>query len=39
MAVWDAPYRVWLDIELEKLSIERDEWKRDTLDEDTPKSA
>lgn len=23
MAVWDAPYRVWLDIELEKLAIER----------------
>jgi|TARA_B100000530_G_scaffold219351_1_gene140920 hypothetical protein len=23
MALWDAPYRVWLDIELEKLSIER----------------
>lgn len=23
MAVWDAPYRLWLDIELEKLSIER----------------
>ena len=23
MAVWDAPYRVWLDIELEKISIER----------------
>ena len=22
-AVWDAPYRVWLDIELEKISIER----------------
>jgi len=22
-ALWDAPYRVWLDIELEKLSIER----------------
>jgi hypothetical protein len=23
MALWDAPYRVWLDIELEKLAIER----------------
>ena len=23
MAVWDATYRVWLDIELEKISIER----------------
>ena len=23
MALWDAPYRIWLDIELEKLSIER----------------
>ena len=23
MAVWDAPSRVWLDIELEKLAIER----------------
>jgi len=23
MAVWDAPYRVWLDVELEKISIER----------------
>ena len=24
MAVWDAPYRLYLDIELEKLKIERD---------------
>lgn len=23
MALWDAPYRIWLDVELEKLSIER----------------
>lgn len=23
MALWDAPYRIWLDIELEKLTIER----------------
>lgn len=23
MALWDAPYRIWLDIELEKLAIER----------------
>lgn len=23
MALWDAPYRVWLDVELEKLAIER----------------
>lgn len=23
MAVWDAPCRVWLDIELEKFAIER----------------
>jgi hypothetical protein len=23
MALWDAPYRVWLDVELEKLTIER----------------
>ena len=23
MAMWDAPYRVWLDIELEQLAIER----------------
>jgi hypothetical protein len=23
MAVWDAPYRVWLDVELEKISIDR----------------
>ena len=41
MAVWDAPYRVWLDIELEKLSIERDQYLH-TSDEDsdeTPKSA
>jgi hypothetical protein len=37
MAVWDAPYRVWLDIELEKLSIERDQYLH-TSDE-TPKSA
>ena len=45
MAVWDAPYRVWLDIELEKISIERDQWKNNSLypsdDEcdETPKSA
>jgi hypothetical protein len=23
MALWDAPYRIWLDVELEKISIER----------------
>jgi hypothetical protein len=23
-AVWDAPYRVYLDVELEKVSIERE---------------
>ena len=32
MAVWDAPYRVWLDIELEKISIDRE------ISNDTPKS-
>jgi hypothetical protein len=24
MALWDAPYRLYLDIELEKIKIERD---------------
>jgi hypothetical protein len=24
MAIWDAPYRIWLDIELEKIGIERE---------------
>ena len=43
-AVWDAPYRVWLDIELQKIAYDRDDWKSDCLypsdDEcdETPKS-
>jgi hypothetical protein len=48
MAVWDAPYRVWLDVELEKISIDRyeleqkafkrEEWKKEALDDEEPKS-
>ena len=48
MAVWDAPYRVWLDVELEKLSIDRyelqqktfkrEEWKKEALGDEEPKS-
>ena len=40
-AVWDAPYRVWLDIELQKIAYDRDDWKNDSLypsDDETPKS-
>ena len=43
-AVWDAPYRVWLDIELQKIAYDREDWKSDLLyqsdDEydETPKS-
>jgi hypothetical protein len=43
-AVWDAPYRVWLDIELQKIAYDREDWKNDSLypsdDEcdETPKS-
>ena len=43
-AVWDAPYRVWLDIELQKIAYDRDDWKNGCLypsdDEcdETPKS-
>ena len=41
MAVWDAPYRVWLDIELEKISIERNQYLNtsDEESDETPKSA
>ena len=43
-AVWDAPYRVWLDIELQKIAYDREDWKNNQLypsdDEcdETPKS-
>ena len=40
-AVWDAPYRVWLDIELQKIAYDREDWKNDQLyssDDETPKS-
>ena len=43
-AAWDAPYRVWLDIELQKIAYDREDWKNDSLypsdDEcdETPKS-
>tara|TARA_Y100000389_G_scaffold200468_1_gene241009 strand:+ start:415 stop:642 length:228 start_codon:yes stop_codon:yes gene_type:complete len=43
-AVWDAPYRVWLDIELQKIAYDREDWKNNRLypsdDEcdETPKS-
>ena len=43
-AVWDAPYRVWLDIELQKIAYDREDWKNNCLypsdDEcdETPKS-
>jgi len=40
-AVWDAPYRVWLDIELQKIAYDREEWKNNCLypsDDETPKS-
>jgi len=40
-AVWDAPYRVWLDIELQKIAYDREDWKSDLLyqsDDETPKS-
>ena len=43
-AVCDAPYRVWLDIELQKIAYDREDWKNDSLypsdDEcdETPKS-
>ena len=30
-AVWDAPYRVWLDIELQKIAYDREDWKNDCL--------
>jgi hypothetical protein len=39
MAVWDAPYRVWLDVELEKISIDRCELEqKEALDDEEPKS-
>jgi hypothetical protein len=39
MAVWDAPYRVWLDVELEKISIDRYELEqKEALDDEEPKS-
>lgn len=48
MAIWDAPYRVWLDFELEKISIKRceliqkalkrEEWKKEALGDEEPKS-
>jgi len=43
-AVWDAPHRVWLDIELQKIAYDREDWKNNCLypsdDEcdETPKS-
>lgn len=43
-AIWDAPHRVWLDIELQKIAYDREDWKNDCLypsdDEcdETPKS-
>ena len=43
-ALWDAPYRVWLDVELQKIALDREEWKNNQLypsdDEcdETPKS-
>jgi len=40
-AVWDAPYRVWLDIELQKIAYDREDWKNNQLypsDDETPKS-
>lgn len=47
-AIWDAPHRVWLDIELQKIALDREDWKNGQLypsdDEDdepsdeTPKS-
>ena len=30
-AVWDAPYRVWLDIELQKIACDREDWKNNCL--------
>lgn len=30
-AVWDAPYRVWLDIELRKIAYDREDWKNNCL--------
>ena len=40
-AAWDAPYRVWLDIEIEKISIERNQYLHtsDEESDETPKSA
>ena len=41
-AAWDAPYRVWLDIELQKIAYDREDWKNNCLyqsdDDETPKS-
>tara|TARA_R110002050_G_scaffold25016_1_gene66831 strand:- start:691 stop:879 length:189 start_codon:yes stop_codon:yes gene_type:complete len=43
-AVWDAPYRVEFDIELQKIAYDREDWKNNQLypsdDEcdETPKS-
>jgi hypothetical protein len=47
-AIWDAPHRVWLDIELQKIALDREDWRNNQLypsdDEDdepsdeTPKS-
>ena len=43
-AIWDAPHRVWLDIELQKIAYDREDWKNNQLypsdDEcdETPKS-
>tara|TARA_B100000497_G_scaffold52626_1_gene60445 strand:- start:358 stop:546 length:189 start_codon:yes stop_codon:yes gene_type:complete len=44
-AAWDAPYRVWLDIELQKIAYDREDWKNNSLypsdeeSDETPKSA
>jgi len=35
------PYRVWLDIELQKIAYDREDWKNNCLypsDDETPKS-
>ena len=43
-ATWDAPYRVWLDIELQKIAYDREDWKNNSLypsdeeSDETPKS-
>ena len=30
-AIWDAPHRVWLDIELQKIALDREDWKNGQL--------